>query len=107
MLRAARGPLADSMVLYVTAANVALVLSLLALAAGLPWLLARAPRQLSRLAVVCILPVVLLGPMASHRVDTRGMDRNAITALIGSRVPHGSVPRRCARLARLALPDGT
>ena len=56
MLRAARGPLADSMVLYVTAANVALVLSLLALAASLPWLLARAPRQLSKFAVVCILP---------------------------------------------------
>jgi phosphoglycerol transferase MdoB-like AlkP superfamily enzyme len=54
-------------------------------------LLARAPRQLSRLAVVCILPLALLGPFASHRVDTRGMDRNAITALIGSRVPHGSV----------------
>ena len=87
MLRAARGPLADSMVLYVTAANVALVLSLLALAASFPWLLARAPRRLSRLAVVCILPPVLLGPMASRRVDTRGIDRNAITTLIGNRAP--------------------
>ena len=94
MLRAARGPLADSMVLYVTGVNVALVLSILALAASLPWLLARAPRPSSKLAVVCILPLVLLGPMASRHVDTRGMDRNAITALIGSRAPRGRVPTR-------------
>ena len=71
MLRAARGPLADSMLLYVTAANVALVLSLLALAASLPWLLARAPRQLSRLAVVCILPVVLAGTDGEPAAWTR------------------------------------
>ena len=45
MLRAARGPLADSMLLYVTAANVVLVLSILVLAAGLPRLLGRAPRR--------------------------------------------------------------
>jgi arylsulfatase A-like enzyme len=94
MLRAARGPLADSMVLYVTGVNIALVLSVLAAAAGLPLLLRRLPRPLSRLAAVCILPVLLLGPMASRRVDTRGMDRNVITALIGS-----SVPRATARSA--------
>jgi glucan phosphoethanolaminetransferase (alkaline phosphatase superfamily) len=87
MLRAARGPLADSMLLYLTATNVVLVLSLLALAASLPWLLTRAPRQLPKLAAVCIVPVLLLGPIASRHVDTLGMDRNAITALIGSRVP--------------------
>jgi phosphoglycerol transferase MdoB-like AlkP superfamily enzyme len=68
------------------------VLSVLAAAATLPWLLARVPQQLSRLAVVCILPVGLVGPMASRRVDTRGMDRNAITALIGIRVPQRVTP---------------
>src|SRR5260370_2640664 len=90
MLRAARGPLADSMLLYVTPTNIVLILSVLAIAAGLPSLLGRAPRQLSRLAAVCILPVLLLGPMASRRVDTRGMDRNVITALIGSSVPRAT-----------------
>jgi glucan phosphoethanolaminetransferase (alkaline phosphatase superfamily) len=92
MLRAARGPLADSMLLYVTATNLVLVLSILVLAAGLPWLLSRAPRPLLRLAAVCILPIALLGPMASQRIDTRGMDRNALTALIGSRVPLAVTP---------------
>jgi glucan phosphoethanolaminetransferase (alkaline phosphatase superfamily) len=90
MLRAARGPLADSMLLYVTAINIVLVLSVMALAAALPLLLGRVPRRLSRLAAVCILPVLLLGPMASRRVDTRGMDRNVITALVGSRTPRAT-----------------
>ena len=76
----------------------------LAAAAVLPWLLGRVPRPLSRLALVCILPVVLLGPMASRRVDTRGMDRNAVTALIGSRVPRATARPACERLARIALP---
>ncbi len=91
MLRAARGPLADSMLIYVTATNIALVLSVLAAAAALPLLLRRAPRPLSKLAIPCILPVLILGPMASRRVDTRGMDRNAITALVGSRIPRTNV----------------
>ena len=83
MLRAARGPLADSILLYVTAANIAIVLSVLAAAALLPRLLRRVPR----IWILALLPLVLLGPAASRRADTRGMDRNAITALIGSRVP--------------------
>jgi len=92
MLRAARGPLADSILLYVTATNVLLILAVLAAAAGLPWLLThvllrRVPRQLGRWAVACAVAAVLLGPMASSRVDARGMDRNVIAALIGSSLP--------------------
>ena len=83
MLRAARGPLADSMLLYVTVTNIAIVLSVLAAAAILPRVLRRVPR----IWIVFLLPVALLGPAASRRADTRGMDRNAVTALIGSRVP--------------------
>ena len=86
MLRAARGPLADSILLYVTPANIAIVLSVLAAAALLPRLL----RPLPRIWIVAILPLALLGPAASRRADTRGMDRNAVTALIGSRVPPAS-----------------
>jgi glucan phosphoethanolaminetransferase (alkaline phosphatase superfamily) len=92
MLRAARGPLADSILLYVTATNVLLILAVLAAAAGLPWLLRhvllpRVPSQLGRWAVACAIAAVLLGPMASSRVDARGMDRNVIAALIGSGLP--------------------
>jgi phosphoglycerol transferase MdoB-like AlkP superfamily enzyme len=88
MLRAARGPLADSMLVYLTATNLLLVASVLAAAAGLPWLLRRVPRQFAGLAAACAIAVVLLGPSASRRADTRGMDRNVITALIGTGLPH-------------------
>lgn len=87
MLRAARGPLADSMLVYLTATNILLVVSVLAAAAGLPWLIRRVPRQFARLAVVCAIAVVLLGPMASNRANTRGMDRNVVTALISTGLP--------------------
>ncbi|HET9308163.1 MAG TPA: sulfatase-like hydrolase/transferase [Candidatus Sulfotelmatobacter sp.] len=87
MLRAARGPLADSMLVYLTPTNILLVVSVLAAAAGLPWLICRVPQQFARLAVVCAIAVVLLGPMASSRADTRGMDRNVVTALIDSGLP--------------------
>jgi glucan phosphoethanolaminetransferase (alkaline phosphatase superfamily) len=92
MLRAARGPLADSILLYVTATNLVLILAVLAAAAGLPWLLRRVllkrvPRQFGRWAVVCAIAAAVLGPTASSRVDARGMDRNVITALIGNGLP--------------------
>jgi glucan phosphoethanolaminetransferase (alkaline phosphatase superfamily) len=87
MLRAARGPLADSMLVYLTETNILLVVSVLAAAAGLPWLMRHVPRRYARLAVVCAIAVVLLGPMASSRAYTRGMDRNVVTALIGTGLP--------------------
>jgi glucan phosphoethanolaminetransferase (alkaline phosphatase superfamily) len=90
MLRAARGPLADSILQYVTVSNTLLILAVMAAAAVLPRLLNRTPRQLAIWGIVCALAVVLVGPMADRRVDTRGMDRNVITALIGSGLPRPS-----------------
>ncbi len=90
MLRAARGPLADSMRVYLTATNIWLMASLLGAAAGLPWLIGRVPRKLAGVAGLAFagaLALVLLGPMASSRADTRGMDRNVVTALIGTTSP--------------------
>jgi len=92
MLRAARGPLADSMRAYVTSTNILLVMSVLAAAAGLPWLIRRVPRPFAGLGVVCALAIILVGPMASSRADTRGMDRNVVTALIGTGMPRVTAP---------------
>jgi len=92
MLRAARGPLADSMLEYVTVSNILLVLAVLAAAAILPRLLGRAPRQWLRMGLACTMALALVGPAAAGRVDTRGMDRNVITALVGSGLPR--VPAR-------------
>ncbi|HTC91704.1 MAG TPA: sulfatase [Bryobacteraceae bacterium] len=87
MLRAARGPLADSMLIYLTASNILSGASVLAAAAGLPWLMRSMPRQFARSVVVCAIALVLLGPTSSSRVDTRGMDRNVVTALIDTGLP--------------------
>ncbi len=90
MLRAARGPLADSILQYATVSNTLPMVAVLAAAAVLPRLLRQAPRQLAILGPVCTIAVVLVGPMADRRVDTRGMDRNAITALMGSGLPRAT-----------------
>jgi phosphoglycerol transferase MdoB-like AlkP superfamily enzyme len=85
MLRAARGPLSDSILLYVTPTNIFLAALVLTAAAILPILLQHLP---SNLSLACAIAIVLLGPSASRRIDTRGMDRNVITALIGVGLPH-------------------
>ncbi|HWC97130.1 MAG TPA: sulfatase [Candidatus Sulfopaludibacter sp.] len=87
MLRAARGPLADSILQYVTASNILLMAAVLIAAAVLPRLLRQSPRQLAIWGPACTIAVVLMGPMADRRVDTHGMDRNVITALMGSGLP--------------------
>jgi arylsulfatase A-like enzyme len=102
MLRAARGPLADSILMYVTATNILLGLSVLAAAAVLPVLLAKVPQPALRIALICAIPILDLGPTANRRADTRGMDRNVITALIGSGLPPAitSAGRRDWRASR-------
>jgi hypothetical protein len=80
MLRAARGPLADSILLYVTWTNAALVLLTLGVAAIGPFLLRTLPRR----ALMLGLPIVALGPIASARVETLGLDRNALAVLVSS-----------------------
>ncbi len=87
MLRAARGPLIDSMREYVTATNVGLVLTILALAAALPWVLRRAPPQLSKWIAAGGMALVLAGPAAGRRAETHGMDRNVVLALAGAGLP--------------------
>jgi len=87
MLRAARGPLSDSILLYVTPTNIFLAALVLTAAAVLPLLLKHLPSSLS---LACALTIILLGPSAARRIDTRGMDRNVITALIGVGLPRSS-----------------
>jgi len=91
MLRAARGPLSDSILVFVTISNALPVMSVLALAAALPIVIRMLPRNMIRLALVFAMTVVLIGLTASSRVDTRGMDRNVITALVRVGLPPASV----------------
>jgi arylsulfatase A-like enzyme len=88
LLRAARGPLWDSIVSYVTWVNVLLMLVVLATAAVLPLLLRRlSPRRLALAAAVVIPPVVVLGPYATGRVETLGLHRNVLAVLVTTAIP--------------------
>jgi Sulfatase len=94
MWRATRGPLTDSITSYVTATNLTLIAVVLGVAAATPLLIRRLPRVV-RVALVVLAAVVLAaGPFAVRRVDTLGLHRNAITALVAT-----SIPRLAARPA--------
>ena len=89
MLRAARGPLADAVLHYVTIGNVVALAIPLAIGVILPLSLARRRIEPRPGVLVAALVVVAIGPFASSRVDTRGLHRNALGALAatsGSRV---------------------
>jgi phosphoglycerol transferase MdoB-like AlkP superfamily enzyme len=87
MVRAAGGPLADSILLYLTWWNVLLVGLTIAVAAVLPRTLTPLRGRASQVAIACALPVVALGPFAGSRVDASGLDRNVVVALVRSALP--------------------
>jgi glucan phosphoethanolaminetransferase (alkaline phosphatase superfamily) len=91
MLRATRGTLADSIAYHVTAANVARLAAVLAAAAVLPFALRRLLPLVSpriRAALVLAAAVCLpLGPAASARLPTLGLDRNVLAVLATTALP--------------------
>jgi arylsulfatase A-like enzyme len=87
LLRAARGPLSDSIAHHVTPENVLLICTVLVAASVFPLLLRRLPARALVMASVAALPVVLLGPLGTSRVETRGLHRNALAALVTTAFP--------------------
>lgn len=99
LIGAARGPLADSIAHYVTAINVARISVVLAAGVMIPIVLSRLARarhlgaagrgrQWSWVALAMVF--VAAGPTAASHVDTMGLERNAVTALVPSRLPAGT-----------------
>ncbi|MCY1062696.1 sulfatase-like hydrolase/transferase [Nannocystis sp. SCPEA4] len=84
-VEATGGALGDSIAAYVTPGNVAAVLVTLAWAAALPWLVRRPPRRVRALAIAAAL-VIALGPAGARRCETLGLHRNAIAALVTTRL---------------------
>jgi arylsulfatase A-like enzyme len=84
MLRATSGTLADSIWLYATRANVVVVLGILGMAALLPRIVPPPRRAIRALACAAALLVVAVGPVATRRLDTYGLHRNALSALAAS-----------------------
>jgi len=81
MMRAAGGPLADSFAYYATLHSLWPVGVVLLTAVVMP-VLARRVRHLSAGTLGGLLVVVAAGMALAPRVDTRGLDRNAVTALV-------------------------
>lgn len=87
MARAARGPLADAVRHYVTAVNLIALAIPLGLAIALPLLLARRTPRIRAWAIALGLAFVPLGAIATTRVNTFGLHRNAIGALVATSLP--------------------
>lgn len=90
MLRAARGALSDSIRHHATPGSIALMALIVAAGAALPPLVRRAgPRSRAACAalIVAACGVILLGPLATSRVETVGLHRNAALALAATALP--------------------
>jgi glucan phosphoethanolaminetransferase (alkaline phosphatase superfamily) len=88
LLRAAGGPLKDSIISYATWANVALLLLILAAASILPFAVRRLPRRHLAVTAALLVPLVIIaGPVATARVDTCGLHRNVLSILLTTALP--------------------
>ncbi len=109
MLGATRGALSDSIKHHATAGNLSLMFLVAASGVALPLFLRWAARRFEwqrRRAVgisaliLAALILVVLGPLATSRVDTAGMGRNAITALASTALPRITARAADDRAAR-------
>ncbi|MDA1015390.1 MAG: sulfatase [Planctomycetota bacterium] len=87
MLRATGGELADSITYYATPLNVALLVGVALVAVGLPFAAARLKPRPLQIAATLSLVIVVIGPFAVTRIDTRGHHRNVVFALVMTVVP--------------------
>jgi lipoteichoic acid synthase len=94
MMRAAAGPLADSITHYLTAVNISALAIVAAAGAMLPWLFARRDAFRSQPASAAIaatlafaIVVATAGPLSTSHIDTRGLHRNALGALFTGGLP--------------------
>jgi hypothetical protein len=71
MIRAAGGPLADAVLHYLTAANIAGLVAPIAVAVALPLTFRRRPVAMPLWVAVLAGAIVTIGPFAVSRVDTR------------------------------------
>ncbi len=86
MIRAARGPLADAVLHYVTFTNVIALAIPLAVAVWLPRLLAGRAIRMNAAGAAAAILLVAIGRFATARLETGGLHRNAIGALVETSV---------------------
>jgi len=101
MIGAAGGALSDSIRHHATPANLTLMSLTVAAGIVLPFLTRRLK---ARIQIALITPALLfapLGPFATSRIETIGLDRNAVMALATT-----ALPRLSARVADVAVKEG-
>jgi hypothetical protein len=85
-MRAAGGPLADSIGHYFTPFNVGSLVLVAGAGALLPMLLARFRVKPSWSVIAAAIVIAATGATVDSRIETRGLQRNAFGALVGSRM---------------------
>ncbi|MEZ4225837.1 MAG: sulfatase [Polyangiaceae bacterium] len=103
MLGAAGGALADSILRYVTLGNVLAIVLVALSSLGAARRVRRLPsRRVGVVLATLLAALVATGPGAAARVDTLGMHRNAIAALVTTTWAHShSTPTTPTRLTKL------
>jgi len=87
MLRAASSTITDSILYYVTGPNLLRVAAVLVLALALPLTLPSLPIVHRVKAMIAVGLLVVLGPVASARVETEGLHRNPVVAFVITALP--------------------
>jgi arylsulfatase A-like enzyme len=87
LMRAARGPLADAVLHYLTTVNLAALAAPVLVAVALPLMFRRRPTAMRPWVVVLASAIVAAGPFAASRVDTHGLHRNAFGAMLATSLP--------------------
>jgi phosphoglycerol transferase MdoB-like AlkP superfamily enzyme len=87
LMRASGSALADSIAHYVTGRNILGLCVPLVVALLFPFLFRRMRFRARSTSLAALIVVAALGPTAMRRVETRGLHRNAIGALVASALP--------------------
>jgi phosphoglycerol transferase MdoB-like AlkP superfamily enzyme len=87
MFRAADGELGDSIAHHATPVNLLLMLLVVAAGAGFPWLFRRVRPKHVLIGCLAAVPFVAVGPFATAQLETLGLHRNAVVAVVVSAFP--------------------
>jgi phosphoglycerol transferase MdoB-like AlkP superfamily enzyme len=87
LMRAARGPLADAVLHYLTAINLAALAAPVVVSVALPLMFRRRTAAVRLWVVILAGAIVAAGPFAASRVDTHGLHRNAFGAMLATSLP--------------------
>ena len=89
MFKAARGTLSDSILHYLRFDVLAPVIGLIAVGCVLAYVLRKVEltRRTGLVVISAALALIAIGPFASSRIDTFGLERNSVVALVSSSLP--------------------